>query len=86
MKKIFTLACLSLMLCGCSNRPNVYNAGDSVYVQVLAQDGQVVKYEWSLSNNTWSYLVKSKSCPDGCSYLEFQLFPIYALGLPTKSI
>ena len=82
MIKFIALAFLSLLLCACSGRPNVYNNGDPVYVQVLSEDGQVINSGWSISNGTWRYLVKSKSCPDGCNYLEFQLSHIYAIGFP----
>ncbi len=82
MNKFITIAFLSLLLCGCSSRPNVFNNGDFVYVQVLSENGQVVKYDWSIPNSNWNYLVKSKSCPDGCNYLEFQLSHIYAVGFP----
>ena len=80
MNKFIIPVFLSFLLYGCGSRPSVYNNGDFVYVQVLAEKGQVIRHDWSISNETWEYLVKSKSCPDGCNYLEFQLSPDMHIG------
>jgi len=80
MNKFVTLAFFSLLLCGCQGRPPVYNNGDSVVIHTKNEQGRVIGYEWSILNSTWEYSVQSRTCTDGCTYLEFQLMPDNHMG------
>jgi len=75
VRRIIVLIFFGVLLCGCTDRPRVYNVGDAVYIQLRVEEGKVAQYHYSFWNDTWEYVVASKSCPDGCSYLQFQIVP-----------